>query len=261
MQGEGSNTPRKQLGFALLFRQCLRISLAVPYPYWHLDVNAGCGWNRVSGCPGSPLVFLSEAALVGKPFNAFFVDSDAPGVEELRHAVGQAFLKCDNSTMAVACLDNRAACERFSEKIAEAEGRPDLAVGSWVCDPNGFHGLPLDGLKMLCRRHPRIDAILSLNVSLFGRVRGCKGNSATPGFDNWPDPEDVLGLQPLKKHWLVRNPSWGGRGERFTIFLGRNTEAGMTRFKDFYPLESEAGQRIVRYLKGTRPDQGTLWQE
>ena len=43
-QGQGGSTPRKQEGFARLFRQCLYLSRgALPFAYWHLDLNAGEG--------------------------------------------------------------------------------------------------------------------------------------------------------------------------------------------------------------------------
>lgn len=267
-QGQGRTTERKQNGFTLLFQQRLRVSkagAAAGHPYWHVDLNAGCGRNEIAGCLGSPLVFLNEAVSSRRRFNALMCDSDPDAIRRLDDVTYFARERADGSQLRLVCDDNAAALAQFSEWIADEEKRPELAVGTWLCDPNGGskeNRLPLEALKRFCHRHQRIDAVLSLNISLFARVRKCKGNPRTPGFDHWPDPQDVCGLRPFKAHWLVRNPApRRGSGESFTMFLGSNHPGGMEQFEQFYRLESAKGQEIVNNLKRVQPDQPWLWED
>lgn len=257
-QGEGPNTPRKQQGFAMLFRTGLLISKSLlRFHYWHLDMHAGSGWNPNANCPGSPVVFLEEARKVGRSFRALFCDNDPATVAQLRKRLAFAIEEFDDAAISILCEDNRDALSYFAEWIASESESPAKAFGSILLDPNGFkkEDVPLEHLRIFFAVHERIDLILNVNVSLFARVRGCKGNPNTPGFDDWPDPVDVFGLESLKRFWLVRNPQRGGNGDRFVIFVGRNTTAGMTRFEEFYPLHSEQGQAIVRHLVRVQPDQ------
>jgi hypothetical protein len=60
-QGQGSQTRRKEEGFSVLLQDCLSLSkggAARQFNYWHIDLNAGCGFNHEVGIPGSPVVFL-----------------------------------------------------------------------------------------------------------------------------------------------------------------------------------------------------------
>ncbi len=258
--GQGKHTSRKEDGFRMILRQCLRMTQRMLTPYWHIDMNAGSGYNAVAECMGSPLVFLEEASDVGRSFNALFCDNDPAAVEQLRNATFFAVEATDSSALSVVCKDNREALGDFSRWITAEEPRPEYAMGTCLCDPNGSRALPVSAIAHFANRFPRIDLVLNVNVSLFARVRKCKGNPKTPGFDEFPDPEDVLGLKSHKSHWLVRNPPKGGR-ESFVIFLGRNTEEGMTRFEEFYPLDSTRGEGIVKTLKRVRPDQPLLWED
>ena len=278
-QGQNKQgTPRKQAGFAMVLRQNLKITKSKTlgdYPYWHLDCNAGCGYNHVADCPGSPLVFLEQAERVGREFRAFFCDNDPEAMEQLRAATLFAVERTLSSAIRGVCCDNAVAVKLFSDWIAEDEGRPELAIGSIIVDPNGHPNGParerhrkrvgypgdtlLAALKGFLDSHRRIDLILNLNISLFARARKCKDNPNTPGFDDWEDPEDVLGLKPLKAHWLVRNPSRGGKGDRFVMFIGRNTSIGMKGFEEFYPIDSHRGQLILKNLTRVEPEQGWLF--
>jgi three-Cys-motif partner protein len=271
-QGQGKSTSRKQRGLAAVFRQGLRISRAIPWsPYWHIDLNAGCGHNAVAGCPGSPVTFLNEAIRAGRRVNAVFCDNDPAAARALSGSLFFAAERLpDGSTVSVVERDNAVALREFAARIRSEERHPQFAVGSWLLDPNGFKAedVPLDALMRFCEQFPRIDAILNLNLSLFARVSGCRGrktpNGVPWGFDDWPGLSDVCGLKRLKSHWLVRNPSFGGGGcDRFVLFLGRNTAAGMARFGDFVPLDSENGRLVVEHFKRFRPDQPAFpgWED
>lgn len=260
-QGQGGSTPRKENGFAMILRQCLRMTKNMDCMYWHIDLNAGCGTNELVNCLGSPLVFLTEAERVGRRFNAMFCEKDVDAAKILSGTIKQRIAeRFDGSTVALRCRDNAKSLGEFCEWIADEES-PKYARGTLLCDPNGYpHGFPVPAITEFANRHSRIDLVLNVNLSLFARVRPCKGNPTgkTPGFDDFPDPKDVLGLRDSRTHWLVRNPPPGGRGDRFAIFLGRNTDLGMTAFEEFYPIGSPQGDRIVSHLKRVQPDQGYL---
>jgi hypothetical protein len=257
-QGEGGSTARKQRGLAMLFRQGMRMTMRMPYPYWHIDLNAGCGWNKKADCPGSPLVFLEEAERVGRSFRAVFCDNDPDAVRELKERTMFAVDQFDPASITWVCRDNAEALTEFGRSIA-AEDSPGKAFGSVLIDPNGSKGIPFDAVHEFFRRFTRIDLILNVNLSLFAMVRECKGNPNTPGFDDFPDPEDVCGFKQLKSHWLVRNPPAGCNGNRFALFIGRNTDKGMTKFEEFYRLDSTQGQLIVKGLRRQNPAQETFW--
>jgi hypothetical protein len=255
-QGQGPSTPRKQQGLRMAFRQGLLITKNFQRPYWHIDMHAGSGINDKAGCPGSPLVFLEEAKRVGRPFHAYFCENDPVLFRRLSDNLRFAVEGTDQSSVCCSSLDNAHALRLFAERIA-SEDDPKTAAGTLLLDPNGFsrRSVPLDALKDFFSRFRRIDAVLNLNISLFSKVDGCRGHPTIRGFDDWPHLSDVCGLGPFKTHWLVRNPSRGGRGDRFALFLGRNTDRGMARFADFVPLDSERGQLIVRHYQRFRPEQ------
>lgn len=263
-------TPRKQVGFSLLLNRCRRLSNAKKcreLPYWHVDLNSGCGYNDKADCDGSPLVFLDEFIHGTRRFNALFCDNNVERIEQLRAKTYFAVERSDGSSLRIQCGDNLRACHDFAEWIAEEDQHPELAVGSWLCDPNGKNDIPLDGLKFLCRRFRRVDAILNTNVSLWAMIRKCKGKVTkygTPwGFDGCPDPVDVLGLRPYKKYWLVRNPlpQRGKASNAFVIFFGSNHSAASKGFEQFYPIDSPQGEQIVRHLKRVQPEQRWLFED
>jgi len=248
----------------MVLRTGLLISKALPdRPYWHLDMHAGCGWNDKADCPGSPIIAIEELNRSGKSYTALFCERERALCEQLRGRLAFATHEAMGSSAnaGTTCQDNRGALHDFADLIAGGDD-PRFAMGSVFIDPNGFkeEDVPLDALRGFFAVHRRIDIILNVNVSLFARVRGCKGNPNTPGFDDWPDPADVFGLKPLKNYWLVRNPPRGNGsgGERFIMLVGRNTAAGMTRFEEFYPLESPRGKAIVCDLVRVQPDQPNL---
>jgi hypothetical protein len=157
-------------------------------------------------------------------------------------------------------MDNADFLRDAAQEIRAAERNPGLAVGSCLCDPNGFpEGFPVEALKDFAREFPRIDLVVNLNVSLFARVRGCKASAneaIRKGFVYWPELGDLVGLYP-RRHWWVRNPPAGPWGmERFVTFYGHNwPRTKRTAFAEFVPLDSLAGQEIVGTFKRHASDQ------
>jgi hypothetical protein len=265
-QGQGNGTQRKEEGFAALFRMSLRVSKATAvaaFPYWHLDLNAGCGWNVKANCPGSPAVFLDEAIAAARsgPVHARFCDTDPVAVESLRaNCFGLCCRIGPEASVAARAVDNADFLRGAADEIRVAERNPGLALGTCLCDPNGFpEGFPVEALRDFTREFPRIDLVVNLNVSLFARVRGCKESereNIRKGFVHWPELGELIGLYP-REHWWVRNPPAGGLGqERFVTFYGHNwPRTKRTAFAEFVPLDSLAGQEIVGTFKRQASDQ------
>ena len=230
---------------------------AATWPYWHIDLNAGCGWNEVVDCEGSPLVFLREAEHAERRFNAVFCDLDAEAVRSLEGRLPAAPAGCVVRTFAG---DNADALDAFGNWIVAAGEKPQYAVGTCLADPNGVRSLPIDGLARFASAFPRIDLIVNLNISLFSRFRGGRESPALRGrFDKYPEPLDLLALFH-RKHWVVRNLPRGGTGERFTLAVGRSHRAGSGRHADFYPIDSPAGRRILQDFRREIPEQMDLFE-
>lgn len=77
-QGQGRTTEMKVHGMsaamAVTLKVCTNPALAA-FPYWHIDLNSGCGFNHDARCFGSPLAFLAAVSNARKAnYRAFFCD-------------------------------------------------------------------------------------------------------------------------------------------------------------------------------------------
>jgi three-Cys-motif partner protein len=262
-QGEGPNTRRKIEGFRDLFRVRLagvsKGGRAKDFPYWHLDMNCGSGWNEAANCAGSPVVFLEEVLRSRRHTHAYFCDVDTDAVSSLCRRIQ---LPDDPSLCAAVFIndgDNADRLGEFAEDVRRQE-KPRFAVGSVLCDPNGWKGFPVEALRQFFAEFARIDCILNLNSSFISMVRGCKKNAHIPAcrpFASYPDLEDLIGMFN-KGFWLVRNPSLPGRGMNFISLCGSNFETHT--FKDWYRAESTRGQEIITSLHRVDPNQPLFWE-
>jgi hypothetical protein len=267
-QGQGPNTRRKEELFARLFRWALYISRgAWPRPYCHTDLTAGCGYNHEAGCPGSPAVFLQTALEVGVPtLRASFCDIDPEAIKQLEAVAFANTPWPDDWEVTARCCDNADFLPLVAAAIEREDRRPWHAVGTCLCDPNGFpHGFPTLALIDFLTRFPKIDPIFNLNCSLFARVgsevlgTGCKGSKnerLREQFRHWPELGELITAFPRPYWWVSNPPPHKNGGERFITFLGRTLEPDRKKFAGFHPLGSEAGQYIVRRLKRFADDQG-----
>lgn len=249
-QGNGRWTDRKEDGFGAALSMSLHFAdkpSLTRFPYWHLDLNAGCGWNDLADCEGSPLVFVGLASSYQRPIRAFFCDHD-PAVDVLRRELEGLALPAHLS-WECRCQDNAALLVDVASLI-EANEDPRFAVGTVFCDPNGFpDGFPRQELRWFAARFPRIDLILSLNITLFRKVE--KGRQSNPehmkGFAHWPALRDIP-AELSREHWLIRNPPPGGTGDQFTMLVGRNMRTGGSSPREFHDLASPTGQAILQTL-------------
>lgn len=250
-QGQGPTTEFKLRGIQAAITVTMRVATGshlVRFPYWHIDLNSGCGINHDAGCVGSPLAFLQAAYSLKPNYRAFFCDIREEAIIELQERVGA------NRRCTLLRGNNRDALPLIAGQIRRAERKPRFAMGTVLCDPNGyFYGdsVPADQLADFCREFPRIDMILNLNVRTRRLIRGCI-EKRRAGWEN----VSCLGLNDLpgflnRRYWLIRNLISKG-GDQFVLMVGRNYRLGDHRALGFHHLESSAGQAILAAVEGPR---------
>lgn len=263
-QGEGVTTPYKQEGFAAVFAESLRISKApsiLSYPYWHLDLNAGSGFNEKSQCDGSPITFLKQAILAQRRTVAVFCDIEQQRLDQLKERISA--LKLPASIKAgIKCMDNVAFLDVAANYIASCERKPEYSVGTLLSDPNGPKGT-LESVHAIARFasvFKRIDVVLNINSRVLHTIlAGCKGKQK--GFDKYlsiPEMTELIN----KRFWLIRNiPKRNAAMDTFLILVGRNHPAKSGEYEDFFPLNSVAGQHIATTLTRYTNKQKLLFDE
>lgn len=263
-QGQGRHTGRKQGNLAAALGVSLSVSkggAAASYPYWHIDLNAGCGWNHKAGCLGSPLVFVRQAGSQRhrRTFNALFCDRDGAAVAELSGRLDAELVPC-GSQMRMLAGDSADALDQFTGWIASARENPRYTVGTCYSDPNGPKDVPYDRLRRFAAEFPAIDLILNLNVSTYMMMSRWPHDGR---FSRYLMPADLLDTLS-RQHWMVSNPPTGGGsspGMRFVLAVGTNYPTGSRRYKDFYPLGSQIGQEIITQFKHVQDGQGLLFPD
>lgn len=251
-QGQGRATAFKERGFGSAFRVSMSLSNGknvARFPYWHVDLNSGSGWNEQSRCDGSPLVFLQLAKEHRPNYRAFFCDKDEVAISRLAERVGKdAFcFRSDNSEMLPV----------VSAAIAKEERNPHFSVGTVVCDPNGYFGdaIPCKELEVFAERHERIDLIFNLNVRTYqmGRahVQNAISSNAINGWSRkfWPSIADLPNHFP-RNHWLVSEIRSPGQGDRFVIVIGRNVKTDGHKAMGHYRFDSVDGERLLEEFEG-----------
>jgi len=250
IHGQGPNTSRKERHFKEAIRESLRISRgggAWRYPYWHIDLNAGCGRN--ADCDGSPLVFAAAAAAARRRYEALFIDNRPEAVEALTRRLAAAAMP-EGSNCTVAWGDNAAFLPRVAAVIRAREV-PRFAVGSCLADPCGWLDMPVDSLREFAAEFLRIDLIINLNVTHL-KMALERRRAGIAGFQKYPQSIDCF-LRSLRPWWAVSTISRGGAGRmQFITAIGRTTRTAERRFGDFYPLESAEGVGLVRDFKRPR---------
>jgi len=230
-------------------------------PYFHLDLNAGSGWNDIAGCPGSPFVFLelAQQKITHLPLYAWFCDINPDTVGKLeRLLVRHGHLP--QLGVSLICDDNRSVIQRFAEQIRRRE-RPEYALGSLLCDPNAwFHrnakgeGVPVQEILEFAAEFPRIDIILNVNYRIYHCHRGAGIKMPNSAHARMLTPEQIrtaLG----REHWLVSRQHHGP-GDSFWLAIGRNCKTGDYTKLGLHHWESEHGRMIMQIVEGFR--QGEL---
>ena len=219
------------------------------YGYYHLDANAGSGWNAEYGVPGSPIMFwdIANDHLKGLKPSAFFCDISVASLSELQNRLAKRPNSHELQNSIILPGNNLEALEVFSETIRQSGERPQYAIGSVLIDPNGYFyetGVPVALLGPFSQEFPRIDVILNLNLRTY-RMQRSHGHAVLP-------PRDVL-RSLGKAHWLVAKAV--GRGTHFLTAIGRNVATGEHRSLGFYASDSVEGQAILDGLTRSIEDE------
>ncbi len=202
-QGQSGATRFKEERFAPIFAQSLLISKAASvarFPYYHVDLHAGAGFNHQAQVWGSPLNFLSAVQRHRRDnFYAFFVDKDPSAIRQL---IARDEIEANSARVFLFQSDNDEVLSVVHEFIAARERNPHFAMGSIVIDPNGYHeGVPWRSLRTFCQAHPRFDVILNLNIRSFRLERACI-LALRPGFEQ----KQVRPISSFAE-WFSR-PNW-----------------------------------------------------
>lgn len=187
--------------------------------YFHFDLNAGCGFNEIAGCIGSPLAFREAAVKAGMP-NAlcFCCELDTDAAIELQRRT-----ELDRYTFATQGR-NQDFIEMIPEIIRQHGQDPSTAFGSILVDPNDHRrdAIPYDGLRLLAQECPRIDVLfhfpqLAMKRVTFAVAKGTLGEWAAEDCFDVDDLPQVIGKRHL---WIKQTPDLGN----FAIVVGRNTD-------------------------------------
>jgi len=255
-QGQGLSTRRKEERFAAALSISLGVSKAESVKdqqYYHIDLNCGSGWNETSGCEGSPMVFMREANAADRRYRATFCDSNLEYTSELMVRLNP--FREGGGYFEILTMDNGEALGWVADTIRSAEMRPELAIGSLICDPNGPKtGYPAEALKRFSAEFRRIDLILNVNMRVWRSAVGARDTlrkqadcrPCFKGFADWPDLQDsIAGFG--KETWMVSNPLQV-QGDCFSVFYGTNAPIARRSFQGFYSLESREGRQIMERM-------------
>lgn len=255
MQGQGDTTELKERGIQRAIELNLRAVCANPtkwasrYPYHHLDLNCGSGWNERANCFGSPVAAVRAMINEKKEkYDALFCDINPEATKALLRVPEMNDPRCF-----VIEGDNHEVLDVFAERIRRLNSNPAYAMGTILCDPNGCFddkAVPIRELWKFTREFPRIDLILNLNEF----VNACFRGHVRKGTDGFKDRLyiDIPDLPTFlnRKYWMIRQPIQKN-GHRFVMLIGRNF-----RMRDDDPawglhhLDSPAGQAVMERIRG-----------
>ena len=264
LQGQGAGTLDKErkigsaesIGMTIANGLARRQAWRQTRPYFHLDLNAGSGWNDIAGCPGSPVVFLelAQRQITHMPLYAWFCDINPTAIARLEQWLLQ-YGHLPQRGISLLCEDNLSVIARFAEQIRRRD-RPEHALGSLLCDPNAwFHrnqkgeGVPVEEIIQFAAEFPKIDIIFNVNYRVYAMQRGAGHNVLSP---------DQIRTRLNRAHWLVSRQHLGGQN-RFWLAIARNVTTGDHRRLGLVHWDGPEGRYVMNVVSGGR--QGTFQDE
>ncbi len=213
-QGQSLSTIDKERQIGAMFAMNLQIvRQACPgEKYFHLDLNAGSGWNWRFQVPGSPVVFVEAAErILGHRWEAWFYEIDSGRATELearlRGVPGCHVLAEDNCGFLKATA-------RF----------PRNALGSVLVDPNGWlyrkrngDGCPVPEMAQFFAEHRRIDFLANLNRRTYRMMAGAR-NKGLATYRDFHSESEFLKLFS-KRYGLITKGSSNGHSEFMRVIL------------------------------------------
>ena len=270
-QGQGRHTPNKIAAIQAFFTQNMAVvkNAIGSSQYFHFDLNAGCGFNEVAGCIGSPLAFRAAAIKAGMPEAlCFCCEMDFGAARQL-----QARTEDDASTF-VTIGRNQDFVEQIPDIIRQYGADPRSAFGSILIDPNDHRreAIPYDGLRLLADQCPKVDVLfhfpqLAMKRILAGVAKGTCPESAAEDCFNIDELPQVVGKRYL---WIKQTSELGN----FAIVVGRNTDnvnddkrTGLARwdsenglwYRERCTMKVEEADRRHQERMDKQSGQGRLW--
>lgn len=233
-QGQGIGTAWKERGLEAM----LSINMSIAnrgqlgrFPYFHFDLNCGSGCNTKANCKGSPMAFLDAAQQIDKRCYGYFVDQNEEATRDLRGRLE------GSKTTYIFCGDNADFVPMIPGLVRAKGERPEYALGSIFCDPNGVLGVPFRELHRVLKMCPRLDVIVNYSSVTAIRCRAAYPErfASMPRLRCFPR---VFG----KRYWLIRRVVGV---YKHSMLIGRNVKTGDYTKLGFYDLESPTGQELL----------------
>lgn len=219
--GQGSSTAWKEsafgacLGYHMKLEATFLNGLSRPAPYFHLDLNAGSGFNHDRNVVGTPELFLKQVRRWKDiPVRAWFIEKNRARAGQLRERiVGSGLLNGDlfgsQRYLDVVCENNSQSLEAFSRDVSRYD-RPDCARGSIISDANGWSeregALNLQQAVSALRALPHMMLLVSF---FWSRAKAMHGYVARG--ENGPIKNVALrrvsDYLPLRPYWLISEPA------------------------------------------------------
>lgn len=235
--------------------------------YYHIfDITAGSADSNDT----SPIIILKEMlAIKDLPYKAWFIEANPKTYQLLKLNIEKFLEKLpsyekeyiqSNESISIHNMD----CVKFLNGRFMAQNKDEFGyprIGLLYLDHNGTANRILPCLENISRRWTKLDLLININAGAIKRCLGCTKNNL-PGFEKFlPLKESIAKIN--KKTWYIRDHYYGcGTKYKWVMLFGTNypntngRNYNICRPKDFVPLDSEEGQRIITECGGELDERG-----
>jgi hypothetical protein len=220
-QGASLRTGKKEQFFALCLAWHMKqearflATFRTPQPYFHLDLNAGAGYNELVRHEGTPIIFMRQAVKYPQlAMAAQFVERNGESVERLRSRMAGQFARQFNGSLfgmdrsfSIIRGDNEERLIRFVQEVVPSlAANPRTARGSIISDPNGWTrsggAVNLRTLKAALAALPRMLVLIFFPFAQAKRCDQYKMNGEQGPVKNI-ETRNVCDFLPMRRYWLV----------------------------------------------------------
>lgn len=251
-QGQSLSTIDKERQIAGMIAVNMRIVRAkCPRDsYFHVDLNAGTGWNDEFGVPGTPMVFvqLAEEYLPGR-WNAVFFEVDAGRARELSNRFrGIPRIHIEEA-------DNRSFVQ-WTRYLSRWQ------LGSVLADPNGYlyrgadgMGCPIVEMAEFFTRFPRMDLFANINLRHYKLIRGLQRAAALRN-ESGPNFGQLHPLESLRQVFHKKYGLISSRSNQFVRLVLRNVPTRDWPGPGWHQLHSPAALEIYHWAESLQEGKG-----
>ena len=242
--GQSAATIGKQETLKYILMQHLAVvrQILVKYPrtpqvYNYIDANAGCGYNALVECVGSPLVFMEAVDKVPVSHYARFVEIKRENVEQLRWVLD------GRNHNEIICGNNKKVVPEIVRQF------PPNSYGLLYSDPNGVPDFDMLAKVSRMPQMAKIDILLRFSATSVKR----KGSQTGERL--------IEHLKKInKRHWILQSVEKGDPWQwTFLLLLNSDCLNPMRNLGCYYG-RTEEGQRILEILNYTKEELQTREQ-